>query len=78
MTSGLGTNRRLPSRGTVLLFSLALLAAGAYLSWGWLVALGVAPVLLALAPCAAMCALGLCMRNTGGSPCSSAKKDKNH
>jgi hypothetical protein len=62
---------------TVLLLSLTLLAAGAYFSWGWLVALGVAPVLLALAPCAAMCALGLCMRNTGGSSCSgNAKKDK--
>jgi hypothetical protein len=68
---------RLPSRGTILLLSLALLAAGAYFSWGWLVALGVAPVLVALAPCAAMCALGLCVRNTDESSCSSnAKKDK--
>ena len=62
-----------------VLLSLALLAAGAYFSWGWLVALGVAPVLVALAPCAAMCALGLCMRNTGGSSCSSnAKKGRSN
>jgi len=32
---------------------------------------GAAPLLLSLAPCAAMCALGLCMR--GGSGC--AKND---
>ena len=36
--------------------------------WSWLVVLGVAPLLLTLAPCAAMCALGLCMhRMTGRS-----------
>ena len=46
-------------------FGLLAIAAGviglsAYSSWGWLVAVGLAPILLAIAPCAAMCALGLC------------------
>lgn len=41
---------------------------GAALNWGWLVAVGAAPLLLALAPCAAMCALGLCMKR-GGDGC---------
>lgn len=36
------------------------------LIWSWLVALGIAPLLLALAPCAAMCALGLCMKENDG------------
>lgn len=49
-------------RGLIIL-SLIALAAAAYFNWGWLVAIGAAPLLLALAPCAAMCALGLCMRN---------------
>ena len=40
---------------------------GAYLNWGWLVAAGIAPILLTLAPCAIMCALGLCSMKMGGS-----------
>ncbi|MFK0692278.1 hypothetical protein ACFX5Q_29430 [Mesorhizobium sp. IMUNJ 23033] len=50
-----------------------LIAAGAAIAiaslafnWSWLVAAGIAPVLLSLLPCVAMCALGLCM-NRGGS-----------
>jgi len=56
-------------RGLILL-AVAVLGAGAALNWGWLVAIGLAPILLALAPCAAMCALGLCMKG-GGKSCSS-------
>jgi hypothetical protein len=37
------------------------LGLGAYSNWSWLVAAGIAPVLLNAAPCALMCALGLCM-----------------
>jgi len=36
-------------------------AVGLGLNWGWLTAIGVTPVLLGVLPCAAMCALGLCM-----------------
>ena len=31
------------------------------MNWGWLVAVGAAPLILSLAPCIAMCGLGLCM-----------------
>ena len=41
------------------------------LSWSWLVAVGIAPLLLAFAPCAAMCALGLCASRMGGGSCAS-------
>ncbi len=51
-------------RGLILL-TVAGLGVGLFLNWGWLVAVGVAPLLLALAPCAAMCALGLCMKKMG-------------
>lgn len=45
----------------VLWFAAALAAAlGLTLKWNWLVAAGVAPVLVSLLPCAAMCALGFC------------------
>lgn len=60
-------------RGRVVL-ALALLGGAAFFSWGWLVTLGVAPVLVALAPCAAMCAFGLCMNKTAGNSCTSASK----
>jgi len=60
-------------RGLVLL-AAAGVGTGLYLSWGWLAALGIAPLLLALAPCAAMCALGLCMNSGGGKSCPTDSK----
>ena len=52
-------------RGRAWLISAALLAVGLalYAGWDWLAALGVTSVLIAFAPCLAMCALGLCMRH---------------
>jgi hypothetical protein len=44
--------------------ALALLAASFVWQWSWLVAIGVAPLLISAAPCVAMCALGLCMHRT--------------
>jgi len=59
---------RIGARRIAIALGLAAVAAGIALSWGWLTAIGVAPVLVAAAPCAAMCALGLCMpRICGGS-----------
>ncbi len=57
-------------RGLILL-SVAAVGAALAFNWSWLVAVGAAPLLLALAPCAAMCALGLCMNRSGGKSCSS-------
>ncbi|MDQ2803401.1 MAG: hypothetical protein M3Y41_12220 [Pseudomonadota bacterium] len=42
--------------------------------WSWLVAIGAAPLLLSVAPCAAMCGLGLCMHRMGGRARSLATK----
>lgn len=57
--------------GRWALIALALAAAiGLYSSWGWLAAVGVAPILVAIAPCATMCALGLCASKLGGKSCS--------
>jgi hypothetical protein len=59
------TNDRKPqSRGAQWLLAGGALAIGAgalYGGWDWLVASGTGAVLLGLAPCIAMCALGLCM-----------------
>lgn len=57
-------------RYVLLALSAVALVAGLTLNWGWLAAAGIAPVLISLAPCAAMCALGLCMRRAGGKSCS--------
>jgi len=56
-------------RGAVILVTLAL-TAGLALGWSWLVAAGIAPILIAMLPCAAMCALGLCMNRGGRRSCS--------
>jgi hypothetical protein len=55
----------LRGRWGIILGVSALGIGGAALGWPWLVALGIAPILLAIAPCAVMCALGLCMMGRG-------------
>ena len=57
----------LGGRRSLILLTMATLGAGAALNWGWLVAIGAAPLLLLLAPCAVMCGLGLCMKGGGKS-----------
>lgn len=52
-----------------LLIGIAL-AGGAgvlVLGWDWLVAAGVASIIIVMAPCLAMCALGLCMNRQSKS-----------
>jgi hypothetical protein len=55
--------------GVIAMIVLAVVIGGA-LNWSWLVAVGIAPLLIAVLPCAAMCALGLCMHRMGGASCS--------
>ena len=66
-------------RGLILL-TVAVLGIGVALNWGWLVAVGVAPLLVAVAPCAVMCGLGLCMHKGMGKSCStdSGPADQSH
>lgn len=58
----------------ILVVSAALIVgAGLYLNWPTIVGLGIAPLVLMLAPCTLMCALGLCGKSggknkTGGEP----------
>ena len=56
-----------PRRGLILA-GLGIVLAGLALGWNWLSAIGLAPLILSLAPCAAMCALGICMAARFGSP----------
>jgi hypothetical protein len=56
-------------RGLVVL-AAAVIIAGLTFKWSWLAAAGIAPVLLSLLPCVAMCALGLCMSRMTGRSCA--------
>lgn len=58
----------LGGRWGLAVLAAALLVAGFAFNWSWLVAVGIAPLLLAALPCAAMCALGLCMNHTMKRP----------
>lgn len=60
-------------RGLLVLAGLTLLAGMAF-GWSWFAAVGIAPLLLAILPCAAMCALGLCMNREDSKSCSSHRK----
>jgi len=61
----------LGGRRGLLILAVVALIGGAALNWGWLVAAGIAPVLLTVAPCLVMCGLGLCMNKLiGGSSTS--------
>ncbi|HEX9811812.1 MAG TPA: hypothetical protein VGA88_06980 [Burkholderiales bacterium] len=49
--------------------------AGVALGREWLAAIGALPILLSLLPCAAMCALGLCMNHQTGGACDQSKTE---
>lgn len=55
----------------LVLVAAAALTVGIGYNWSWLVAAGIAPLLLSVLPCVAMCALGLCMSRMKGSSCHS-------
>src|SRR3546814_4216527 len=56
-------------RGLLILAAVAIVA-GLALNWSWLVAVGIAPILLGVLPCLAMCALGLCMHHAASKSCA--------
>ena len=53
-------------RRVLLLLAAVVIGGGLALKWDWLVAAGLAPILIALLPCAVMCALGMCMHKKSG------------
>ncbi len=71
-----GARRYLGRRGGLALAGVGVVL-GLALNWSWLVAAGVAPVLLGLLPCAAMCGLGLCMKKSGSCTTSAAGQAAN-
>ena len=61
--------RRPSSRRLLWIAGLAAVAIALALGWEWLTAIGLASVIISVAPCIAMCALGICMNKRPGSSC---------
>ena len=70
--------RWLTRRRLLFVGAETVMGGGMALNWGWLTAIGLAPVLVSLAPCAAMCGLGLCMKGGSGGKCDDAGGGKPH
>ena len=62
--------RWLMRRRLLFVGAATVMGGGMALNWGWLTAIGLAPILLSLAPCAVMCGLGMCMKGGSGKGCS--------
>ncbi len=66
--------RRFVTKRLAIIAGLTVIVLGglALGGWGWLVAAGLAPIILSLAPCAAMCGLGICMMGMNKSKATAA------
>src|SRR5258708_1096620 len=60
----------LVSRAAFVVLAIVAALAGVALNWGWLVAAGIAPVLLTGLPWLGMGGLGLCMTKMVGGSCA--------
>jgi len=64
-------------RGLLVLAGLVILGGLAF-NWRWLVAAGIAPLLISVLPCIAMCTIGVCcLKRRTGSAGSTKTIDKN-
>lgn len=60
---------RLGLRTVIVLWLAVAIGSGLFLGWSWVAAAGLSSIVLAILPCAAMCALGLC-GGSSGKKCS--------
>lgn len=63
------------TRKARIVLLLGIVAIGMVFNWGWFVAAGLAPIILGILPCAAMCAMGLCMQPGKEGSCSKNKSN---
>ena len=70
LTQDIGSALRYQFRGWrgLIAAAVTLSVPALWFGWPWLVAAGVAPLILAMAPCAVMCAAGLCMHRATKKP----------
>lgn len=65
----------LGNRRALLVSALIASIAGLALNWNWLVAVGLAPILLSTLPCLVMCVFGVCMMCRSGKQQSTLSRD---
>ena len=65
----------LGNRWVLLVLGGGVLVAGLGLNWGWLVAAGIAPILIGVLPCLVMCGLGACMMCRSSEKQSTPSRD---
>jgi hypothetical protein len=65
----------LGNRWVLLALGAGVLLAGIGLNWSWLVAAGIAPILISVLPCLVMCGLGVCMLCRSGDKQSTSQPD---
>jgi len=65
----------LGNRWVFLALGAFVLLAGIGLNWGWLVAAGIAPILISVLPCLVMCGLGACMMCRSGATQTTSPRD---
>ena len=64
-------------RGLLVLAGIAIVGGLAF-NWSWLVAAGIAPILISVLPCAAMCAIGVCCLKKSAAPSDPAESTDEH
>ena len=64
------------SRQSLMILVAVLIIATLVFSKDWLVAAGLAPILIAMLPCLVMCGLGLCMNKMTGGSCENGSPDR--
>jgi len=67
----------LGNRRALLILAIVGLVASLALNWDWLVAIGLAPILLSTLPCLVMCAFGVCMMCRSGKEQSTQSLNSN-
>lgn len=67
---------RLGDRRILIGVAAALFTAALAFNWQWLVAAGLASLIVGVLPCIAMCALGMCAMGRGNSACGKNEAGK--
>jgi hypothetical protein len=65
----------LGNRWVLVALGTGVLVAGIALNWSWLVAAGIAPILISVLPCLVMCGLGFCMLCRSSQPQATPLRD---
>ena len=67
----------LRNRLVLIAAGTVIILGGLGLGWGWLTAIGLAPIILSAAPCLIMCAFGMCMMGKASKSMSAQNAPQN-